>query len=142
MEQFARRADLSLSNAYLIVRDGKDNVRQTTFDNIAAALGLTSAELSIRIGKGNAEHNPDEVETLALFRQIEPEKRPCAIDLLRWLALPRDVTRLLEQGAASLSEDIHLDVPQDRDPSQRSIGGSPRRQRPIKPRHPVLAGAA
>jgi DNA-binding Xre family transcriptional regulator len=45
INDFARRAHISQSNAYLIVRDGKDDVRQSTFDGIAAALGMAPSEL-------------------------------------------------------------------------------------------------
>ncbi len=70
MEQFADRAQLSLSNAYLIVRDGKDNVRQNTFDSIAAALGMTPAELASAIGKGAPEEHPQRITILALLRDV------------------------------------------------------------------------
>ena len=70
VEQFAARAQLSLSNAYLIVRDGKDNVRQNTFDNIAAAFGMTPAELASAIGKGAPEEHPQRITVQALLRDV------------------------------------------------------------------------
>jgi len=70
VEQFAARAQLSLSNAYLIVRDGKDNVRQNTFDNIAAAFGMTPAELASVIGKGAPEEHPQRITVQALLRDV------------------------------------------------------------------------
>lgn len=73
MEEFARRAQLSLSNAYLIVRDGKDNVRRQTFDNIAAALGMTPAELDTAIGKGPVTADPKRVPIHAILREVPEE---------------------------------------------------------------------
>jgi transcriptional regulator with XRE-family HTH domain len=74
MEQFADHAQISLSNAYLIVRDGKDNVRQNTFDNIAAALGMTPAGLASMIGKGDSHE------------QIDARRQLVRDQLDRWLA--------------------------------------------------------
>jgi transcriptional regulator with XRE-family HTH domain len=55
IEEFAKKAGLSLSNAYLIVRDGKDNVRRETFAGIAAALSMTPTELYAAIEPAPAD---------------------------------------------------------------------------------------
>lgn len=73
MKDFASHARLSLSNAYLIVRDGEDNVRSDTFENIATALGMTPAELYVAIGKGRLDDDPERVPVLAAVRQIAKE---------------------------------------------------------------------
>lgn len=85
VEEFARRASISKSNGYLIIRDGKDNVRQDTFDNIADALNMSPAELAAAIGKSASASDTEEAELLALFRQVPSEHRPAAKQMLRGL---------------------------------------------------------
>ncbi len=63
-------AGLSLSNAYLIIRDGKDNVRQDTFDLIARTLGQTPAELMVAIGKGHLTDEPRRARISARLRGV------------------------------------------------------------------------
>lgn len=68
--EWAPRADLSVSAAYLIIRDGKDNVRQDTLDNIAASFNMAPAELLVAIGKGAADDSPARAPLVALLRQV------------------------------------------------------------------------
>lgn len=87
MRDAAKRCKISLSKAYAIV-NGDDNVEFDTFENIAAAFGLTPAELAVAIGKGSPEDDPAEARVIALYRQIAAEKRETAADLLSALAAP------------------------------------------------------
>ncbi len=50
IETFARRVPMSVSRGYQIVNEGQDNVRQSTFDRIAAVFNLTPADLAARTG--------------------------------------------------------------------------------------------
>lgn len=69
MDEFAKRADISLSLAYQIIRDGKDNVRRETLTSIALSLGMTASEL-LRI----AETPTDDPVEQAVRRSV-PEMR-------------------------------------------------------------------
>jgi hypothetical protein len=70
IEEFSRRALFSTSLGYQIVRDGKDNVRQDTFEGIATALSMTPAELMVTIGKGGIGDDPKRTPLYAFVRQI------------------------------------------------------------------------
>jgi transcriptional regulator with XRE-family HTH domain len=86
---FARRANLSNSNAYLIVRDGKDNVTQDTFDDIATALDMAPAELMVAIGKGNSPEDAERVVMHATVRQIPKANLSLAQRLLLAFVSPQ-----------------------------------------------------
>ena len=91
VEEFARRCvpPISTSLAYQITRDGRDNVRQSTFKAIAAAFGLSPSELHAHIGAGKSGVSglpADEVELLAMYRRVAGEHRPTVRLLMRCLA--------------------------------------------------------
>lgn len=86
MREIANRSRMSLSKAYAIV-NGDDNVEFETFENIATAFAMTPADLAIAIGKGSPEHSPDEVEMLAIYRQVPTDQRPFVQAALRGLAV-------------------------------------------------------
>ena len=90
-EEFARRCvpPISTSLAYQIIRDNKDNVRQSTFDAIAAAFGMTPSAFHAAIYGGHEATGlpPDELEMLHHYRQVEPEKRSTALSLLHALGV-------------------------------------------------------
>ena len=85
IKEFATRSHLSLSNAYLIVRDGKDNVRQDTFEDIAAALSMTPADLMVAIGKGKLGEDPERLPLLTLVRQVPSPELGLAHRILKQL---------------------------------------------------------
>ena len=134
MEYFARHAHLSLSTTYLIVRDGKDNVRRETFEHIAAALGMTPAELMVAIGKGAEDDNPRRAVLHALLRQVADEDLPVFERLTRpfvaqpvpsaSIAAPAGASRrhrgASPQLAATQTNDSN-NVVEDRLPSSNSI---------------------
>ncbi len=76
---FARRAEISTSLAYQIL-DGKDNVRRTTFDKIAAAFGMTPAQLASAIGLGGAL-SPEHASVIAIYESVPKEKRSVWLDI-------------------------------------------------------------
>lgn len=88
MDEFASRAKISLSNAYLILRDGKDNVRQHTLENLAGAYGLTPAELMIAIGKGTLADDPKRTPLYALVRQVPDDALETAGKVIQALTAP------------------------------------------------------
>lgn len=83
---------MSLSSGYLIVRDGKDNVRQDTFEGIAAAFSMTPAELMVAIGKGPSGTDPHEIVHIGLYRQVPTEQKFSATAMLRGLILAQSTT--------------------------------------------------
>lgn len=87
MKEAAERSRISLSKAYAIT-NGDDNVEFQTFENIAAAFGMTPADLAVVIGKGSADHDPDETHVLVTFRQIPEHKRDAAKEMLEGLVKP------------------------------------------------------
>lgn len=87
VREFARRAKISLSNAYLIVRDGEDNVRRDTFENIASALFMSPAELAVAIGKGAATDDPKRVLIHAALRQVPDDQLETVELMIRGLAI-------------------------------------------------------
>jgi len=84
VREAADRSQISLSKAYAIIR-GDDNVEFETFESIAAAFGMTPAELATAIGKGNHGDDPDEVRMIAAYRLVPTEKRLTALDILQAL---------------------------------------------------------
>lgn len=77
---------MSTSNAYLIIRDGKDNVRQDTLDLIAATLSMSPADLMVSIGKGS----PSDDDLLAHAEQMKTVLR--GIDRVWWSAVVEALT--------------------------------------------------
>lgn len=84
MRETAKRSLMSVSKAYAIA-NGDDNVEFDTFENIASAFDMTPAELAVAIGKGAADADPDDVEIMALSRQLAPEQKTYAKSMLRGL---------------------------------------------------------
>lgn len=78
---------LSQSNGYLIIRDGKDNVRQDTFDLIAATLSMSPAELATAIGKGPATDDPKRAPIHAAVREVPEESLSTLDKIIRSLAV-------------------------------------------------------
>lgn len=87
-DEFAKLAQMTRSHVYFILNGERRNVRSDTLDKIAAALRMTPAEMAVAMGKAGPSSDPDEVEMLALFRQVPAHKRPAATDMLRGLAVP------------------------------------------------------
>jgi hypothetical protein len=85
--EWAPRANLSVSNAYLIVRDHKDNVRQDTFEHIAASFSMTPAELMVAIGKGAVADSPRRVIVHATLRDVPDEQLDTVDRMLRSIAV-------------------------------------------------------
>lgn len=115
MRETAKRSLMSVSKAYAIA-NGDDNVEFETFENIAAAFGMAPAELAVAIGKGAADANPDDVEIMALSRQVAPELKTAAKDMLRVLASSftrppsngrRDATANRRRAEAARIESAH-----------------------------------
>ena len=106
-EEFARRCvpSISTSLAYQIIRDNKDNVRQSTFNAIAAAFGMTPSIFHAAIygGQEAAGLPPDELEMLHRYRRVEPEKRSTALDLLHALGVAATQRRSIgrQDGAST-----------------------------------------
>jgi hypothetical protein len=105
-EEFARRCvpPISTSLAYQIIRDNKDNVRQSTFDAIAAAFGMTPSAFHAAIYGGREVTGlpPDELEMLHHYRRVEPEKRSTALSLLHALGVEPTQRRAIgRQDAAA-----------------------------------------
>ena len=88
-EEFARRCvpPVSTSLAYQIIRDNKDNVRQSTFNSIAAAFGMTPTAFHAVIYSGQkiSGQSPDELDMLHHYRRVPPEERRTALRLVRAL---------------------------------------------------------
>lgn len=85
VEEFAHRADISTSLGYQIIRDGKDNVRQDTFDGIASALSMAPADLMVAIGKGQPHDDVKRAPIHAAIREIPEEQLGLADRMLRIL---------------------------------------------------------
>jgi DNA-binding Xre family transcriptional regulator len=89
IEEFASRAGISTSNGYLIVRDGKDNVRTDTFEGIALALSMTPADLMIATGKGTvSDDDPLRMPLHAIVRQVAIEDLNTAYRVMRGFIAP------------------------------------------------------
>jgi transcriptional regulator with XRE-family HTH domain len=86
VKEFARRSGLGLSHAYQILRGERTRPSAETFDAVARGLNMTPAEMAVAMGKGTESDDPEEVEWLALVRQLAPEKKPAARDYLRFMA--------------------------------------------------------
>lgn len=85
--EFAEKVDgLSQSNAYLIIRDGQDNVKWKTFVAIADALRMTPGDLTAAIGMGG-ELTPDEAAHLAAYRRVPEGQRSTATQILHGFAV-------------------------------------------------------
>ena len=86
-ETFSRRCIPPVSTALIYqIMSGKDNVKRSTFQAIAVALGMTTVELEIATG-GGGEMTADEIEALTHYRRVPPEQRPAAKSMLWGLAI-------------------------------------------------------
>ncbi len=91
IEEFASRAGISTSNGYLIIRDGKDNVRTDTFEGIAAALSMTPADLMVATGKGaTSDDDPLRMPLHAIVQQVALEDLNTAYRVLHGFIAPSE----------------------------------------------------
>lgn len=88
VKEFAARSGLGLSHAYQLLRgERKRGVTSETMDAIARGLRMTPAEMAVLMGRGDDSANvPDELERIAIVRQISPEDWPAAKRMLLGLA--------------------------------------------------------
>lgn len=100
IEEFAKRSGISLSNAYLIVRDGKDNVRQDTLASIAGAFNMSSAELLWA-----AHPRPDDPVWQTITSMI-PEMREAVRDTPRplWGTIIKSQFRRAVEGTRDMAQ--------------------------------------
>lgn len=70
LQQFADRAGLNASGLYQMARGERQYLHDTTLTKLAEGMRMSSAELLTAVGRGAADSDPDEVEFLALKRQI------------------------------------------------------------------------
>lgn len=89
--EFARRSGISPSLAYQII-DGRDNVRRSTFESIASALGMTPAELATAIGSGDEPLTPREVQMVVAFRSLPEAEQSMLERFVQGLRLQRPRT--------------------------------------------------
>lgn len=88
-EQFGKRIGLNSSGIYQILREQRQYVQDRTLDKIAEGLGMTPAEMAVAIGKGTPQDDPEESEVLALWRQLHPDRKPAAREILQgWAVQP------------------------------------------------------
>ena len=87
VKEFARKAGLGISHAYQILGGERPRPSAETFDAVARGLSMTPAEMAVAMGRAAAGQDPDELETIAIYRQIDAEKRSAAKDMLRGLAV-------------------------------------------------------
>jgi transcriptional regulator with XRE-family HTH domain len=86
VKEFATRSGLGLSHTYQLLRgERKRGVTGETMDAIARGLKMTPAEMAVLMGRG-AVAVPDEIERIAIVRQISPEDWPAAKRMLLGLA--------------------------------------------------------
>jgi transcriptional regulator with XRE-family HTH domain len=100
VKEFARRADLGLSHAYQLIRGERPRPSAETFDAIARGLNMTPAEMAVAMGKGVVDLAPDEVEMLAIYRQVPPEEKPIIKRQLRGLAIPPTTPNRTKRSAS------------------------------------------
>lgn len=72
-DQFAKMAGMTRSHIYFIVNNQRTKPRSDTIDRIAAALGITPADIFIALGKGAPLDDPERASLLALIRDLPPE---------------------------------------------------------------------
>jgi transcriptional regulator with XRE-family HTH domain len=84
-DEFARRTGLTRSHVYFILDGARQNVGIDTIERIAAGLGITRAELFAAVDQ-DSDQTADEVEVLALYRQLPHDQRTAAKLMLRGLA--------------------------------------------------------
>jgi transcriptional regulator with XRE-family HTH domain len=130
MDEFAKRADISLSLAYQIVRDGKDNVRRDTLASIALSFGMTASEL-LRIAETPSE---DPVEQ-AVWRSV-PELRQ-AVSGVPYSLLPTVIQDVLDraiEGARDISRILTANASAGESVSNPDAHGLSRPARPSNKR--------
>lgn len=86
MKQFVARSGLGLSHAYQLRNDERKRVSAETMDAIARGFGMTPAEASEAMGRGTATTGHDELERLAIVRQVSDADWPAAKRMLLGLA--------------------------------------------------------
>lgn len=89
-KEFALRSGVGLSHIYQMLRGERKYVRGETLDRIAAGLGLTPSAMAVLMGKGAPDEDPDEAETLALYRMLPAEQKPMVKTIIRSLTTRAD----------------------------------------------------
>lgn len=84
---FAKKHGLNSSGLYQLLRGERTYVQDRTMERLAAALGMTLAEMVTAMATDGSPADPDEAEWVALMRQVPAEKLPAAKDMLRGLAI-------------------------------------------------------
>lgn len=89
-DKFAKRARMTRSHVYFILNGDRVNVRSDTLDKIAAAVGMTPAEMAMAMGKGDGTLSPSEAQWLAIIRQVPTEHHSAGQAMLLGLTAVND----------------------------------------------------
>lgn len=128
IKTFSARSGLGLSHAYQLLRGERKSVSVETMDAIARGFGMSPAEAAAMMGRGPITTGHDELERIAIVRQVSEADWPAAKRMLLGLATPPqlanghrdDAAKRRPGGRRALDKRSHVE---DESPDQGGLRG-------------------